>query len=108
LLRCGFVLTVCDLRDSVLDEFRRLGASATCDASDCAAADTVIALVATGAQLEEVTAALLRGVDPAQPCRLVVMSTVAPQTVVALQAACAEKGVLLVDAPVSGGAVGAE
>jgi 3-hydroxyisobutyrate dehydrogenase-like beta-hydroxyacid dehydrogenase len=108
LLRCGFALIVCDLRDSVLDEFRVLGARVTRDAADCAAADTVIALVATGAQLEEATAALLRGVDPARPCRLVVMSTVAPQAVVALQAACAEKGVALVDAPVSGGAAGAE
>lgn len=40
--------------------------------------------------------------------RIAIHSTVLPETVIALEAECAERGIALIDAPVSGGSPGAE
>lgn len=108
--KAGFELTVCDRNAAVRNEFAALGARVTARSADCADCDVVIMLVATPEQLSDallgadgLKANLREGLPPL----IVVMSTVAPDDMHSLENAFQGTGVRLVDAPVSGGVVGA-
>jgi 3-hydroxyisobutyrate dehydrogenase-like beta-hydroxyacid dehydrogenase len=110
-IRAGFKVTVYARSAPSRAAFADIAAQVTDKPSDCAGQDMVIVIVANDEQVEQVilgSDGLLSAIDPQRPPLLAIMSTVLPQTVEAVAAACAPKGVKLVDAPVSGGPVVAE
>jgi 3-hydroxyisobutyrate dehydrogenase-like beta-hydroxyacid dehydrogenase len=110
IVRGGFATTVFDLRPEPCAALAALGAAvADSGAALAAAADVIGVCVRDDADVE----ALLRGPDgllaAARPGAVIaVHSTVTPDTVRGLGAAAATRGVALVDAPMTGGAAGAE
>lgn len=100
-------LTVLDTRPDAVAPFTAAGARAADDPAGLAReCDVVCVTVVDDAQVRTVVAGLLGGARPGTV--IAVHSTVADTTAVELAAACAERGLELVDAPVSGGAPGAE
>ncbi len=106
----GFELVVCDTNDAVLDTFAAEGAGVARSPADCAGCDAVLILVATPAQLRTVALGErgLSGIAPADMPRYVIVgSTVAPSDMRELAAALRDLPTRVVDAPISGGLVGA-
>ncbi|MBH0121977.1 NAD(P)-dependent oxidoreductase [Rhodococcus sp. CX] len=102
-------LTVLDMRPEAVQPFTAAGATAAGSAAELAATcDVVSVTVLDDAQVREVVAGPDGLLSTARPGTVVaVHSTISDTTAVDLAAVCAERGVHLVDAPVSGGAVGA-
>ena len=105
LLRSGFDVRVCDVRPAVVESFAALGAKPCASPAALGAeSDVVIVLVVNAEQAESV----LFGADGAAhglaKGSVVVMSVTLPPTYAeALEGRLGERGVLLLDAPVSGG-----
>lgn len=110
LLRKGFDVTGCDLRESARAEFAAAGGSVV-EIPDALPADleAVVVFVITAAQTEQVLLGE-RGCLPRIGKGAVVLccATVAPEAARALDARITEAGFLMLDAPVSGGKVGAQ
>ena len=108
-LRAGFPLTVYDLLPAPVDELVAAGAAAAAPPAALAAAGDVVLLCLPDSP--DVTAAMtgpsgvLAGTRPGQI--IVDMSSISPVTARTLAAAAADQGATLLDAPVSGGQVGA-
>jgi 3-hydroxyisobutyrate dehydrogenase len=106
LLRAGLGLRVCDVRPEIVRQLAAEGATAAASpAALGAAVDVAIVLVLNAEQAERV----LLGEDGAAPAMkpgsVVLMSvTVPPDVAERLGARLAERGVLMIDGPVSGGA----
>jgi len=99
-------LVVYDVAPEPLAELAAAGAKVADDVAGLAReSDVVCVMVRDDEQVRDVLAQVLAGADG--PRTVVVHSTVAPQTPAALAALAAPHGVLLLDAPVSGGAMGA-
>ena len=108
--KAGFHLTVCDRNPAALAPFAKLGVTCVERAADCAGCDAVIVLVATPQQARAVVLGaegLRAGLDGRTPM-LVVMGTIAPETMRELAKELEPTGVGIVDAPVSGGPVKAQ
>ncbi|WP_194726758.1 NAD(P)-dependent oxidoreductase [Noviherbaspirillum malthae] len=106
-----FELIVCDRNRAVLDEFVRLGVRTTTDAVDCVDADAVIVLLANDAQIMNTMLGdkgLIRAIPPGKHPIICMMSTTLPDTLAALKSPLEAAGASLIDAPISGGIVGAE
>jgi 3-hydroxyisobutyrate dehydrogenase-like beta-hydroxyacid dehydrogenase len=109
LLRAGFPLTVWNRTKSKADDLVRAGAKLAENPRDVAAqSDVLITIVSDPPALEEV----LFGSGALEALRtgtiLIDSSTVSPGTARRVAAACAERGVDFLDAPVTGGTWGAE
>lgn len=108
ILQAGFQLAVFDLRGEMLRPLVDQGARAAGSPKDAAAAADIVALIVVDdAQVESV----LLGADGvfagARPGAIVAIhSTVLPQTVRRLAELGAERGIHVIDAPVSGGEAG--
>ncbi|CAG9177960.1 L-threonate dehydrogenase [Cupriavidus pinatubonensis] len=106
LLRAGFTVHACDLRPDVLQRFADAGGVPCASPAELGSrCDVVITLVVNAPQTE----AVLFGADGAattmRPGTLVIASaTVPPSFAEALGRRLGEQGILLLDAPVSGGA----
>ncbi|WP_067653311.1 NAD(P)-dependent oxidoreductase [Nocardia harenae] len=103
-------LTVCDVRAEALEPFIAEGARAAGTPAEAAEGARVVSItVLDDAQVREVVAGA-NGVlsSAARGTVLAVHSTIADRTAEELAEQCAERGVDLVDAPVSGGAGGAK
>ena len=106
LLRAGFTVHACDLRPDVLQRFADAGGVPCASPAELGSrCDVVITLVVNAQQTE----AVLFGADGAattmRPGTLVIASaTVPPSFAEALGRRLGEQGILLLDAPVSGGA----
>ncbi|MGW0047576.1 NAD(P)-dependent oxidoreductase [Nocardia cyriacigeorgica] len=99
-------LTVCDMRAEAVTPFTDAGAESASSAAELAAKCAVISVVVVDdAQVRQVVGELLETAAPGTT--VAVHSTISDSTAVELAARCAEHGVELVDAPVSGGAPGA-
>jgi L-threonate 2-dehydrogenase len=106
LRRAGLVPRVFDLRPGVAEGFARDGGTACASAAELAAAcDVVVSVVVNAAQTEDllfgagnVAAAMKSG------SVFVMCSTVDPNWVLALETKLEAMGLLLLDAPISGGA----
>ena len=106
LRRAGFALHVFDLRSEVACAFARDGGTACASAAELATAcEAVVSVVVNAAQTEEV---LFGGGGVAAAMRpgsvFVMCSTVDPNWSIALETRLAERGLLYLDAPISGGA----
>ncbi|MYR08666.1 NAD-binding protein [Gordonia sp. SID5947] len=103
-------LTVFDLSDEAVGKVVDQGATAASSLADLAARSDIIGIcVLDDEQVRTVVAGddgLLSGAAPGTI--ITVHSTISPQTAVDLAATCAEHDVTLLDAPISGGAAGAE
>jgi 3-hydroxyisobutyrate dehydrogenase-like beta-hydroxyacid dehydrogenase len=109
LLRAGFPLAVWNRTKSKADDLVRSGAKLAENPRELAAqSDVLITIVSDPPALEEV----LFGSGALEALRqgtiLIDSSTVAPETARRVAAACAERGVDFLDAPVTGGTWGAE
>ncbi len=110
LLKAGYSLTVYDLNAEAIREVIQAGAS---EVSTCQAvaekSDIIITMLPDSPQVEQVVFGengVLAGVRPGM--LFIDMSTIAPATSQKVFAALQEKDVMALDAPVSGGPVGAE
>jgi len=106
LLRAGFDVHACDLRDSVLDAFAAEGGARCASPAELGArCDVVVTLVVNAAQTEAVLFGEQGAVAAMRPGAVVIASaTVAPEFAAQLGARVTAAGLLMLDAPVSGGA----
>ncbi len=110
LLKHGFELTGYDLREERLQELTRLGGKPAANCREVAEnSDAVFIMVLNGQQVKEVVlgeSGLLAGLNPG--ATIIVTATINPAEVKDLQGPAAEKGINLIDSPVSGGKSGAD
>ena len=109
LLKAGFELTFYARRPEIIAEMEAAGGKAVDSSRAVAeATDIVITIVTADSQVREVILGPQGVLEGAREGQLVVdMSTISPLTIREVAAAAAEKGVRVVDAPVSGGDTGA-
>ncbi|MCP2274855.1 NAD(P)-dependent oxidoreductase [Nocardia amikacinitolerans] len=98
-------LTVCDTRPEAVRPFAEAGAAVVDSAAEVAA-DIVCVAVLDDAQVRAVVTELSGAAAPGTV--IAVHSTIADRTAEELAVTCAERGIDLVDAPVSGGGPGAK
>lgn len=110
LAKDGFDLVVHDLRAEPMAELVSLGAKAASSPREAGAHGEVIEVVVVNdAQVEAVMCGADGVLAGARPGSIVAIhSTIRPATVRRLATLAAESGIIVVDAPVSGGARGAE
>ncbi|KAB2969027.1 NAD(P)-dependent oxidoreductase [Zoogloea sp.] len=109
LLKGGFDLTVWARRAESMAPLLEAGAKGAASAAEVAAAcDVVFSMVADAADVEQVALGAGGVAEGARPGLIHVdMSTIAPSAAQSIAARLAERGVVMLDAPVSGGEVGA-
>lgn len=109
ILRAGFALTVYDSREEPVRELAGLGARAAGSPKEVAeGSDMVATAVVDDAQVEDVTSGPRGIFAGARPETVIVIhSTILPETAQRLAAVGKEKGVHVIDVPVSGGEAGA-
>jgi 2-hydroxy-3-oxopropionate reductase len=105
LLKAGYALVVYDVAPGSVAELTGAGAEAGASSSDTASrADIVITMLPDGPDVEKAVLGPGGVLEGAQPGSVVVdMSSISPTVSQKVAAACAEKGVEFLDAPVSGG-----
>ena len=110
LLKNGFELTGYDLREERLKELSRLGGKPVANCREVAEnAEAVFVMVLNGKQVKEVVLGeqgLLEGLKPNST--IIVSATIHPSEVREIEPPVLDKGINLVDTPVSGGKSGAE
>jgi 2-hydroxy-3-oxopropionate reductase len=110
LLKAGHSLVVYDIVPEAVERLVDLGAKAGASGKDVASqVEVVISMVPDSPDVEKVylgPEGVLAGVKPGT--LLIDMSTISPTTAIAVAQAAAEKGCSMLDAPVSGGDVGAQ
>jgi len=106
LRRAAFAMQVFDLRAGAAKAFARDGGTACASAAELAAAcDVVVSVVVNAAQTEELLFGSGGVAAAMRPGSVFVMcSTVDPNWSIALESRLAERGLLYLDAPISGGA----
>lgn len=103
----GFPLVVWARRPEVLEAYTAKGAKAAASVAELGAAcDHVGICVVNDADVLSITDQLIPAMKPGS--RIAIHSTILPETCTKLEARCDEHGLLLIDAPVSGGSPGAE
>jgi 3-hydroxyisobutyrate dehydrogenase len=108
LIKAGYTVSVCDIRDEALAPFRERNIQTATHAQDLAHNDMVIVMVGNDGDVADVTVGqggLLGEIDPAHAPVVAIMSSVLPRTILDAAAALGAKGAVVVDAPVSGGPV---
>lgn len=106
----GFDITICDRDPAVLEAFRAEGVQASDRVADCAGADALVVLLANDGQIiDAMTGAggLAASIPEGHAPLVCIMSTTLPDTLAAVRAPLVAAGARLIDAPVSGGIVGA-
>jgi 2-hydroxy-3-oxopropionate reductase len=105
LLKAGFELVVCSRTQASVDELTAAGATSAATPSKLAAqVDLVITMLPNSPEVKEVILGQNGVVEGAQPgCIIADMSSIAPLASQEIAAALAEKGIDMLDAPVSGG-----
>jgi 3-hydroxyisobutyrate dehydrogenase len=106
LLRAGFTVLACEPRAAVLEGFVAEGGQAAADPADLAGKTDIIILLVVNAEQAEAVLFGARGAAAALPKGAVVMvsATVAPDYAEGLGRRLTALGLLMIDAPVSGGA----
>ena len=106
LRRAGFEVHVFDVRREAAEAFVRDGGTACATAAQLAAAcEVVVSVVVNAAQTDQALFGENGAVAPMRPGSAIMMcSTVEPNWSIALEARLAERGLLYLDAPMSGGA----
>lgn len=110
LLKAGFEVTIYARNPQKVQEVVSLGATLVNSSREVAeASDVTITIVPNSPQVEEVILGANGVLEGAKAGSVIVdMSTINPETSRKVAALCAEKGIAFLDAPVSGGSVGAD
>jgi len=110
LAQAGFGLSVFDVRPESAEPLAELGATTAASPREAAeGAEALVLMVVNARQAEEALFGAAGAIEALAPGSAVVaMSTVGPEAVRALGEGLAERGVRLLDAPVSGGVARAE
>ena len=105
LIKAGYELVVLDLNKPAVEELKALGADTGVSSADVASkSDVVITMLPNSPQVKEVVLGAGGVIEGAKPGTVVIdMSSIAPISSREIYAALKEKGVELLDAPVSGG-----
>ena len=109
ILRAGFALTVYDSRQEPVEELAGLGARAAGSPKEVAETSDLVAIaVVDDAQVEAVVTGPAGILEGARSGTIIAIhSTISPETAQRLAAVAKEKGVHVLDAPISGGEAGA-
>jgi 3-hydroxyisobutyrate dehydrogenase len=109
LVKAGHSLTVFDLSPAALAKLAEAGATAAATAQDAVAqAEVVISMLPASAHVEALYLGEAGILPHIRPGALIIdCSTIAPQSSRKLAQAAAERGLIMIDAPVSGGTAGA-
>ncbi len=106
----GYPLTVFDIQKEPLAEMEKLGARIAGSAGEVGRdSDTVIVMVRDYQQVKDVVfppGGVLSGMR--QGTALIITSTITPQDIIEVESAASERGVSVIDSPVSGGRARAE
>jgi 3-hydroxyisobutyrate dehydrogenase-like beta-hydroxyacid dehydrogenase len=108
LVRAGYQVGVCDIRDEALAPFHARNVPVSRLAGEYAGSDLVIVMVGNDADVRDVTvgpSGLHDAIDSARPPIVAIMSSVLPRTIFDTAEALGAKNAAVVDAPVSGGPV---
>ncbi len=105
LLKAGYKLTVFDVNTAAMDEVAALGAAKGASAADVAAKnDIIVTMLPNSPHVKQVALGEGGIIEGAKKGALVVdMSSIAPLAAREVAAKLAEKGIRMLDAPVSGG-----
>ena len=105
LAKKGYDLKVYDLNAANIEAVAAAGAAPCASvAGACAGADVIITMLPNSPQVEDVVLSPGGVLDSAQPGALLVdMSSINPMASISLEQKLAEKGLRMLDAPVSGG-----
>lgn len=109
LLKRGFPVTGLDLREERVEAFALLGGIRAESISEVAGSDTVFVMVLNGDQVNKIVCGkdgLLENMKVGST--IIVTATIHPSAMMSLVAPAEEKGVNLIDSPVSGGKSGAD
>ncbi len=110
ILKSGFELTGFDLREERLKMLAELGGKPASSPREVAEnSDAVIVMVLNGTQVKQVVSGengLLEGLKP--NATIIVSATIHPSEIMEIEKPVAEKGINLIDTPVSGGKSGAD
>lgn len=111
LINHGYQVHVCEKDEISRSRLAEAGANILNCPRDAGQFEAIIVMVASDQQLKDVVLGdqgVLEGIDAAKPPILIVMSTVLPKTITSVAETVAACGMRVIDAPVSGGLVGAE
>jgi len=110
LLKAGYELVAYDIVGEKLDRIVALGAERGTSCRDVAArSDVIISMVPDSPDVEKVALGEGGIIEAARPGHIYIdMSTIAPRTAIRVAEELGKKGVRCLDAPVSGGEVGAK
>lgn len=105
LIKAGYSLCVYDIRRDAIDALVKLGArKANSPESVAAQSDVIITMLPDSTQVEEVILGNKGVLSAAKSGSLIIdMSSIAPKTAIKIAAKAAQKGIGMIDAPVSGG-----
>jgi 2-hydroxy-3-oxopropionate reductase len=105
LLKAGYKLKVCDLNPEPVAEAVKAGATEAASPKEAASGcDLIITMVPNSPEVKQVMLGPGGALEGAAPGAIYVdMSSIAPLAAQEVSAACAQKGVIMLDAPVSGG-----
>jgi 3-hydroxyisobutyrate dehydrogenase len=109
--QAGFELIVCDRNENALATFQEKGIRVTRESTDCAAADVIIVLLANDTQVLDVLTGpngICHHIPAGHQPVVCMMGTTLPDTLNTLKGPLEASGAHLVDAPISGGIVGAQ
>ncbi len=110
IIEAGFPLAGFDLRESRLTELGQIGGTAAASCREVGeSSDAVFVMVLNGDQVKQVVfgaGGLTEGLKPG--ATVIVSATINPSEVKELEAGLEERGIHLIDTPVSGGKSGAE
>ena len=110
LIKAGFSLTGFDLRQQRLDILKEMGGTAAASVAEVGrASDVVIVMVLNGTQVQSVVldeGGLAESMNSGE-C-IIVSATIKPSEITVLEPRLEEKGIRLIDSPVSGGKGGAD
>ena len=110
ILKSGFELTGFDLREERLKMLAELGGKPASSSREVAEnSDAVFVMVLNGNQVKQVVSGengLLEGLKP--NATIIVSATIHPSEIMEIEKPVAEKGIKLIDTPVSGGKSGAD
>lgn len=109
LIKAGYSLTVNDLNQAAVNQLAEAGATAAGSAKEVAAnSDVIITMLPASKHVKAVVLGENGILEGAKPGSVIIdMSSITPEVSRELAAAAAEKGVGMLDAPVSGGEPGA-
>jgi 2-hydroxy-3-oxopropionate reductase len=106
LIKAGFELIVWNRTASKAQPLAQLGARIAATPHDAAKANILITMLEAGPQVAEVIDAMLTAIEPGT--LIIDMSSTKQSEAIALHAALEKIGIHFIDAPVSGGVIGAE